>query len=154
MDSAFPAVFVGIAALMALMVLGSGVRTVVGTLTVRKTLREGLRAEGRCVRVYARTHRSDDGPTRSTQHYVIEYATELGDQARFDTTDAPSVTIEGDFIPVAYLPGRPGKATVVIDGGRVPYGQMAGRLVFIALFVAVVTFIGLTGLDMGSGTGF
>ncbi|MFE2425320.1 DUF3592 domain-containing protein [Streptomyces sp. NPDC059373] len=145
--------FIAVAFLIALAPLAMMVRVVGRVRWISRALNGGVRAEGRCVRAYTTVSRPVDGPTRSRQHFVFEFTTAEGRQVRFEDGEAPSTTIEGDYVTVAYVPERPEKATVVREGGRTPYAKAALTLVVLGVFLAVVVAIGASGFGMFSDSG-
>jgi hypothetical protein len=151
--SVFPVVFIAVAFLIALAPLVMMVRVVARVRWISRALNGGVRAEGRCVRAYTTMRTTTDGPARSRQHFVFEFTTAEGRQVRFEEDEAPSTTIEGDYVTVAYVPERPEKATVVRDGGRTPYAKAALTLVMLAVFLVVAVGIGVSGFAMFSDSG-
>lgn len=158
-DSLFAVIILVFALLIALAPLSMIVKVVMRVYWVSRALKGGRRAEGRCVRIHTTWHtHHEDGHTRrsSTRHYVFEFEAPDGRRVRFEDVDAPSTTIEGDDVTVAYVPERPEKATVTRDGGKVPYGRAVLTVVPLALFVAFAVWLGVTGfIDMrGFGSDF
>ncbi|MDX2703443.1 DUF3592 domain-containing protein [Streptomyces sp. PA03-6a] len=136
MEAAIPVLFVAMAALITLVPLVVAVRAGRRVLWIRRAVHGGLRAEGRCVRVYTTVGSTGEGPTHSRQHFVFEFRTADGRDVRFEDPGAPGTTIEGDHLTVAYVPEAPERALVVPAGYRVPYGQLALTLVFLGIFLA------------------
>jgi hypothetical protein len=148
-DSSFSWIFIAAASLIALMALVMMVKIVGRVYWVRRALNEGHRAEGRCVRIYA-THSTHEGHTSSQQHYVFQFSTPDGREVRFEDESAPSTTIVGDHVMVAYVPERPEKAAVARAGDRPPYVRAAARLVFLGVFMVLAIGIGFAGSGIGS----
>jgi hypothetical protein len=159
MDSLFPVIFLGVALLIALVPLAMIVKVVVRVHWIRLALNGPHRAEARCVRIYtthSTSHHDGHSYRSSSRHYVFEFTAEDGRPVRFEDADAPSTTLEGDYVSVAYVPGRPEKATLVRGAGeRTPYVRAALTVVPLALFVAFAVGLGVEGFasinDFGPG---
>ncbi|MEU4097739.1 DUF3592 domain-containing protein [Streptomyces sp. NPDC026673] len=137
MDSAIPVLFTLVAVLITLVPLVIAVRAGRRLLWIRRAVHGGLRAEGRCVRVYTTVGSTGEGPTHSRQHFVFAFRTADGRDVRFEDPGAPGTTIEGDHLTVAYVPEAPERALVVPAGYRVPYGQLALTFLFLAIFIVL-----------------
>ncbi|MFF3563463.1 DUF3592 domain-containing protein [Streptomyces sp. NPDC002574] len=101
---------------------------------IRRAVRDGVRAEGRCVRAYTIVSGTTDGLPHTRRRFVFGFTTAEGREVRFEDPDVPSTTIEGDHLQVAYVRERPEHAVALYPGYRVPYGRLL-LLGILAVFV-------------------
>ncbi|MFD7165768.1 DUF3592 domain-containing protein [Streptomyces violascens] len=122
----------------------------------RRTLREGLRAQARCLETYVvRTHRSG-GPVHHQRRLIVGFRVGDGRDVRVQVTSRqPYVT--GDMVPVRHLPHRPERAVVdeaptgvgvvsCLFGGAMVVFTCVG-LFFAAIGFGAAVFLGATADD-------
>jgi hypothetical protein len=97
----------------------------------------GLTAEARCLRTYTTTSGGGDSSVHTTLHHVYEFATREGRVVRFDETDGPGTTLEGDIVTVHYVADRPDRATAKAPA---PGKLAAGTGCLLAFFAVMVLF--------------
>jgi len=104
---------------------------------VSRAWNSGLTAEARCLRAYTTTSGGGERSVRTTLHHVYEFATREGRTVRFDETDGPGTTIEGDIVTVHYVADRPERATAKAPA---PGKLAAGTGCLLAFFGVVIAF--------------
>ncbi|MCT9088775.1 DUF3592 domain-containing protein [Streptomyces sp. ASQP_92] len=142
---AFGVVFGCVGLLFAGVGTGALVWTVRTVSTYKRTLREGLRAEARCLETYVTRHHHSDGYTHSRRHLVVGFRTADGYDVRAKVSSRRPF-VAGDNIPVRYLPQHPDRA--VTD--EAPTGVGVVSCLFGGVMVAL-TCLGLFFAAMGFG---
>uniref|UniRef100_A0AAU2VF48 DUF3592 domain-containing protein n=1 Tax=Streptomyces sp. NBC_00003 TaxID=2903608 RepID=A0AAU2VF48_9ACTN len=141
---AFGVVFGCVGLLFAVVGIGALIGVVRKVSEHKRTLREGLTAQARCLEAYVvRTHRSD-GLVHHQRRLIVGFRAVDGREVRVQVTSRqPYVT--GDMVPVRYVPHRPERA--VVDEAPTGVGVVsclfAGVMVVFAclgLFFAAIGF--------------
>ncbi|MEU3505428.1 DUF3592 domain-containing protein [Streptomyces hundungensis] len=113
--------------------------------TYRRTLREGLMAQARCLETYVSRHHHSNGFTHSQRHLIVGFRTADGYDVRARVSSRRPF-VAGDLVPVRYLPQRPDRA--IAD--EAPAGVGVVSCLFGGVMV-VITCLGLFFAAMGFG---
>ncbi|MEV7130903.1 DUF3592 domain-containing protein [Streptomyces sp. NPDC093260] len=110
---------------------------------VRDAWDGGLTAEARCLRTYTTNSGGGNTSARTTLHHVYAFRTREGREVRFEETDGPGTTVEGDIVTVHYRAERPEHATAHAPARR---GRLAVEqgcvFAFLGVFiVACLVFV-------------
>ncbi|MEU0435201.1 DUF3592 domain-containing protein [Streptomyces sp. NPDC006290] len=146
-------VFVAVTSLFVLAPIAMAVTAVNRVRWRTRAQRNGLRTEGRCIRVETVRRSGGGRPSSLRRHYLFEFVTRDGRQVRFEDA-APDTTIPGDLFTVSYLPERPDKATVALPGDRRAQRELGCLLVFLAFFLTtslVIAGVGIGVLSLFAG---
>ncbi|MFD8885566.1 DUF3592 domain-containing protein [Streptomyces erythrochromogenes] len=92
-------------------------------LVNRRTIREGVVAEARCLEAYVVHNRSSDGYTTSQRRLILGFLTPEGRDVRTELVAQVPYAV-GDTVPVRYLPECPER--VVPAGATFGIGLSAG----------------------------
>ncbi|MFE5675615.1 DUF3592 domain-containing protein [Streptomyces erythrochromogenes] len=92
-------------------------------LVNRRTIREGVVAEARCLEAYVVHNRSSDGYTTSQRRLILGFLTPEGRDVRTELVAHVPYAV-GDTVPVRYLPECPER--VVPAGATFGIGLSAG----------------------------
>lgn len=115
----------------------AAVRLVGRSRQISSAWNSGLTAEARCLRSYTTTSGGGNTSVSTTLHHVYEFTTHDGRTVRFEESDGPATTIEGDFVTVHYLADRPEQATAHAPAR----GKLAmGTGCVLAFFGVAITF--------------
>ncbi|MER5467164.1 DUF3592 domain-containing protein [Streptomyces sp. NPDC002935] len=137
-------------AIISVIVLAPIAMAVVAVNRVRwrtRAQRNGLRTEGRCIRIETVRRSGGGRPSSLRRHYLFEFVTHDGRQVRFEDA-APDTTVPGDLFTVSYLPERPDKATVALPGDRRAQRELGCLLAFFAVAVTVALVIAGVGIGV------
>ncbi|MFI6470999.1 DUF3592 domain-containing protein [Streptomyces sp. NPDC050516] len=155
---AFGVVFGCVGLLFAVVGIGALLWVVRRVSEHKRTLREGVMAQARCLETYVvRTHRSD-GPVHHQRRLIVGFRAGDGRDVRVRVTSRqPYVT--GDAVAVRYLPNRPERAVVdeaptgigvvsCLFGGAMVVFTCVG-LFFAAIGFGAAVFLGASADDGG-----
>ncbi|MEU6093348.1 DUF3592 domain-containing protein [Streptomyces sp. NPDC047079] len=106
------------------------------SLQLRSNWNSGLTAEARCLRTYTTTGRGGDTSVTTTLHHVYEFTTREGSTVRFEESNGPATTLEGDIVPVHYTQAHPERATAHSPAPGKALAGTVGILLFLAVIVA------------------
>jgi hypothetical protein len=109
----------------------------------RRTLREGLLAEGRCLETFMVHRSSTDGRSESSRYQIVGFETADGREVRARMA-AGRLSVVGDFVPVRYLPERPERA-VPADASPGPAPADGLAVVALVVFTCVGVFFAASG---------
>ncbi|MCX4825643.1 DUF3592 domain-containing protein [Streptomyces sp. NBC_01142] len=140
---AFGFVFGAFGLLFAAFGIGMLIWMVRRTSAYKRTLREGLVAEARCLETFV-MHRSSNGHGHSQRRQILGFRTSDGRDVRAQVA-SDQLYVVGDIVPVRYLPHRPEQAVPAAAPpglGVMSYLTGAVLVVFtcIGLFFAALGF--------------
>ncbi|MFF3691231.1 DUF3592 domain-containing protein [Streptomyces sp. NPDC002187] len=126
------------------------VLTVRRVLEYRRTLREGLVAEARCLETFVVHNRSSEGHGHSQRRLILGFRTPDGRDVRAEvTSEVPYVV--GDIVPVRYLPQRPERAVPATASSGLGIGPyLVGGVV--TVFICAGLFFAATGFGLAAAT--
>ncbi|MEU5597333.1 DUF3592 domain-containing protein [Streptomyces sp. NPDC020298] len=130
------ALFYVIPLVMIAFVASIAIRLIGRSRQISNAWNSGLTAEARCLRSYTTTSGGGDTSVTTTMHHVYEFTTHDGRTVRFDETNGPATTLEGDFVTVHYLPDRPEKATAHAPARGKLAASTGCMLAFFGVFIA------------------
>ncbi|MFF3324251.1 DUF3592 domain-containing protein [Streptomyces sp. NPDC002889] len=114
----------------------------------RRTLREGLVAEARCLETFVVHHRSAEGGGHSQRRLILGFRTSEGRDVRAEIASDVSYVV-GDIVPVRYLPERPERAVPAETSPGLGVGSyLAGGV--LVLFTCVGLFFAATGFGLSA----
>ncbi|MFC8129157.1 DUF3592 domain-containing protein [Streptomyces sp. NPDC057302] len=141
--------FVAVPACIAAVAIAMAVKVIRRSLELRRAWSSGLTAEARCLRTFTTTSRhGDNGRTMTTLHHVYEFTPSAGHPVRFEETNGPATTIEGDFVTVHYASDRPEKATAQAPSGLKDTVSTVGQLCFLGLMLAFCVYFAVSANDL------
>ncbi|MFE5626742.1 DUF3592 domain-containing protein [Streptomyces virginiae] len=116
-------------------------------LVNRRTIREGVPAEARCLEAYVVHNRSSDGYTTSQRRLILGFEAPDGRDVRAELVAQAPYAV-GDIVPVRYLPECPER--VVPAGASFGIG-LSACLKGMAMLGLVYAGLSLTVMALGSG---
>ncbi|WP_420033822.1 DUF3592 domain-containing protein [Streptomyces sp. cg28] len=130
--------FVGLATMMAALVVAIGVALLRRGLRIRRAWHGGRTSEARCLRVLTSTTGGDSPTTYRSR--VYEFTTREGRTVRITGNGGPDTVLEGDTVMVRYSADAPEHATAE------PYRPVALAVVMgcIGLFMAAALTVCVT----------
>ncbi|MFD9222990.1 DUF3592 domain-containing protein [Streptomyces sp. NPDC060064] len=122
----------------------------------KRTLREGLVAEARCLETFM-VHRSSDGHGHSERRQILGFRTSDGRDVRAQVA-SEQLYVVGDIVPVRYLPQRPERAVPAASPpvlGAMSYLTGGVLVVFtcVGLFFAAMGFALAVFIDSSADDG-
>jgi hypothetical protein len=127
--------FYAIPGLIIVVALAKAAAVIRRSLQLRGNWNSGLTAEARCLRAYTTTRGGGETAVSTTPHHVYEFTTREGRTVRFEETNGPRTTVEGDIVPVHYAAERPERATAHPPAPGRALAGAAGILVFLSVIV-------------------
>ncbi|RAJ82961.1 MULTISPECIES: DUF3592 domain-containing protein [unclassified Streptomyces] len=140
--------FVGIATMVAALVVATGVALLRRGLRIRRAWHGGRTSEARCLRVLTNTTGGDSPTTYRSR--VYEFTTREGRTVRITGNGGPDTVLEGDTVMVRYAADAPEHATAE------PYRPVALAVgmgcigLFMAAALAVCVTVMVIALTAGS----
>ncbi|MER5950618.1 DUF3592 domain-containing protein [Streptomyces sp. NPDC001904] len=136
---------VGIATLIAAIVVAIGLALLRRALRIRRAWHGGRTSEARCLRVFT-TVSGGDSPTTHRSR-VYEFTTREGRTVRITASGGPDTVLEGDTVMVRYAADAPEQATaepyrpvaLAVGMGCVGLFTAVAVAVLVAVTVAVLT---------------
>ncbi|MFE0104184.1 DUF3592 domain-containing protein [Streptomyces sp. NPDC059009] len=133
--------FYAVPSVIAAVVVFSAVRLLQRQTEIRNAWNSGFTAEARCLRTYTTTQSHSNGNghhhTSTTLHHVYEFATREGRPVRFEESNGPATTVEGDFVTVYYTAERPEAATAHPPR---PAAMTANTIALLCVFGLILVF--------------
>ncbi|MFI1362520.1 DUF3592 domain-containing protein [Streptomyces griseochromogenes] len=130
------ALFYVVPTLMIALAVFALIRLVGRAQEVRSAWNSGLTAEARCLRTYTTTSGGGETSVSTTLHHVYEFTTREGRAVRFEESNGPGTTVEGDIVTVHYAAERPERATAHAPARGRLAAESGCVLAFLGVFIA------------------